>query len=942
MRRRAEPLSRHEVDVSAVREAERRLTATEHSALDYRMWMESILNHAPMSVLLADRDGRYLVANRASVEQIGRPAEEILGGAPADLYESSIASEIERDHRRILQGGDPMTFEATRAHPGRSPDDPRDYLITRYPVLDVDGTICGVGTLSLDITDRRRAEANAARMAAIIASTDAAVVGMRIGGKIVSWNPAAERLYGYSAAEAVGANVSLLMPPELLGEYEANKIRINSGAGVGEIETVRRRKDGTDIDVAIALSPLLDSAGVVIGASTIARDITVQKATREQLRASEERLRTTIDHAPIGIALRAPDGRLLRVNRALCEMLGYSESELLALTPEKITHPDDVGLDSEQIRRMLADEIPSYDVEKRCLRADGAILLAQVSVSVARHGDGEPMHLVSHIQDITRRKQDEARLRMQASEQAALTEVATLVASEPNPRAVFALAAQRIAGLLDANYGIVVRLEHEVTARIVGAWSAEHLPTPELGGTLPLDGCTATATALRTGRTALVAGDALDPGAEVEARCGLSEPIEVNGQLWGVFSVGWEHESPPDPDAADRLARFARLASLAVTGAEAREQLSKLASTDHLTGLLNRRAFTDRLEQDIARARRHGRPLSLAVFDLDHFKLVNDTYGHPTGDRVLAEFAARLLDERRDGDIIARVGGEEFAWIMPDAAGAGAELCGERARRAIADTPFLGVGNLTISIGVCALDDADNGQQLFRQADLALYWAKTGGRNAVVRYSPENLERMTDDAHSSRLQDAKALTALRALAAAIDARDPATAGHSDRVAELAAGLARVAGWATAGIGQLRDAATVHDVGRLLTPEPAPLADHSTRTTQGRPAGAVAAAGAQMLAALLTPEQIDWIRHHQERFDGTGGPDGLAGADISEGARLLAVADAWVTMTGVGPGSRALTPADALADCERGAGTRFCPDAVIALAGLRRGAVSAPA
>jgi diguanylate cyclase (GGDEF)-like protein len=152
--------------------------------------------------------------------------------------------------------------------------------------------------------------------------------------------------------------------------------------------------------------------------------------------------------------------------------------------------------------------------------------------------------------------------------------------------------------------------------------------------------------------------------------------------------------------------------------------------------------------------------LSLAVFDLDHFKLVNDTYGHPTGDRVLAEFAERLMDERRAGDIVARVGGEEFAWIMLDADGTAAELCAERARRAIADTPFPGVGDLTTSIGVCALADADD-SQLLRRADLALYWAKSGGRNAIMRYSPENVKRLTDDANITRRPESRAPDAMQ-------------------------------------------------------------------------------------------------------------------------------------------------------------------------------------
>ncbi len=718
------------------------MKAAECATRDQQMQMQTIVDQAPMSVLLADLDGRYVVANRASAEQIGRPVEEIVGHVPAELYEPAVAVEIERATRRICDGAGPMTFEVTRTNARASPADPHDYLVTMYPSLDAGGHIIGVGTNSLDITKRKRAEAEAARMAEIITSTDAAVVGMGLDGQILSWNPAAEVIYGYTAEEAIGRNVSLLIPPERLGEVSANKRRINKGDGVGEIETVRRRKDGTEIDVAIALSPLVDVAGEVIGASTIARDITDQKAMREQLRASEERLRATIDHAPIGIALIAPDGRTLRVNRALCEMLGYQERTLLTRTLTAITHPGDVGIDRPLTVRLLAGEIPSYDLETRYLRADGSTLFAQASVSVARDVAGAPMHLVAQIQDISRRKEDEARLLMQSREQEALTEVATLVASEAHVRAVFAAAAERVAGLFDADLGVVVRLEPDDAARIVGAWSTGSLPLPRLGVRLAIDGHTTTATALRERRTALLVGDALAAWTETAVERTLSGPIEVNGRLWGAVGVGWDHEPGPDPHAAARLARFARLVSLAVTGAEAREQLSKLASTDHLTGLFNRRAFSDRLEHDVARARRHGRPLSLAVFDLDHFKSVNDAYGHPTGDRALGEFAERLMAERRDGDVIARVGGEEFALIMTDTDGAGAELCAERNRRAVSEHPFPGVGNLTTSIGICALEHADDAQQLFRNADRALYWAKASGRNTAVRYTPEMAARM--------------------------------------------------------------------------------------------------------------------------------------------------------------------------------------------------------
>ncbi|MGA2928594.1 MAG: PAS domain S-box protein, partial [Solirubrobacteraceae bacterium] len=354
-----------QLDITDLRDAERRLQAAESTTRESQTRMQALLDHAPMSVLLSDSEGRYVVVNRVSADHLGRPAEEILGRTPADLYEPAMAAEITESERQVREGGVPITFEMANAVPDGGSDDRREYLVTKYPVTDAEGDITGVGTLALDITKRKRAEASAAQMAQIIKSTDAAVVGMALDGQILTWNPAAERIYGYSAEEAIGRNVSFIVPPERHSEVRANKTRINRGGAIGEIETVRRRKDGTDIDVAIALSPLLDRSGAVIGASTIARDITAQKAMREALRASEERFRATIDHAPIGIALLTARGQPLRVNRALCEMFGYGESDLLASNAGEITHHDDVDSDADLIRRTLAGEIPGYEIEKR-------------------------------------------------------------------------------------------------------------------------------------------------------------------------------------------------------------------------------------------------------------------------------------------------------------------------------------------------------------------------------------------------------------------------------------------------------------------------------------------------------------------------------------------------------------------------------------------------
>jgi diguanylate cyclase (GGDEF)-like protein len=183
----------------------------------------------------------------------------------------------------------------------------------------------------------------------------------------------------------------------------------------------------------------------------------------------------------------------------------------------------------------------------------------------------------------------------------------------------------------------------------------------------------------------------------------------------------------------DRLAEFAELVEIAIGNTEAWELLEHRASTDALTGLFNRRAFESRLARELEAADTSGAPLSLVLLDIDRFKNVNDSFGHPAGDEVLIEVAARLRETSRKGEVLARLGGEEFVWMLPGTDGEDAVQAAERARRSIAAAPFAVVGAVTVSAGVCELADAGKAH-LMDRADQALYRAKRYGRNSTVRY----------------------------------------------------------------------------------------------------------------------------------------------------------------------------------------------------------------
>jgi diguanylate cyclase (GGDEF)-like protein len=410
--------------------------------------------------------------------------------------------------------------------------------------------------------------------------------------------------------------------------------------------------------------------------------------------------------------------------------------------------------------------------------------------------------------------------------------------------------------------------------------------------------------------------------------------VEEDGRpaLLGTLFCGYHR--PRRFSARDRSAGLAlgSLAALALANArlhsetlENLAQAERLAVSDPLTGLPNRRAFDEHLDAEIRRASRRGRPLSLAIFDLDNFKRVNDRHGHQVGDDVLVEAARRLRDEARSGDMLARVGGEEFAWILPETGALEAWQAAERGRAAIARWPFPGVGPLTVSAGVCDLSLAADAGELFRNADTALYWAKRNGRDICIRYAPDVGDALSAREQSRRLERSRADAYLHTLAQLADAQH--SGRRSRRVADLAVRLATAAGWSRERAALLHAAGLLHDVGRIgLSKEDASGDDPALRRER-------AVLGAQIAARVLDDEQASWIRHQGERWNGAGWPDGLAGGAIPEGALLLGVATAWDELTGSRPAARALSATQALDVLKAEGGRRFAPSAIAALLAL---------
>ena len=439
--------------------------------------------------------------------------------------------------------------------------------------------------------------------------------------------------------------------------------------------------------------------------------------------------------------------------------------------------------------------------------------------------------------------------------------------------------------------------------------------------------------ALLTGRAVRI--DSHAEGSPV-ARLGYSSsivaPIRVAEENWGVLAVTGAEPCAFDRGDEQRLMEFGDLLATAIASIEDRAKLAAQATTDPLTGLVNHRALRQRLAAETARAARHDTPLSVAVIDIDHFKQINDSARHETGDEVLVQVARCLTGLARAEDTLGRVGGDEIAWVLPDTTGDQALIAVERARRRIAEAlaePY----RITVSAGICDTSLTEDPSQLIDLADGALYWSKAHGRDQCWIYDPAVIDELSAQQRAERLERSRALVGLRVLARAIDAKDPATSRHSERVAELASRLARAVGWSAQRAQLLSEAALVHDVGKIgisdnLLRKPAALTDAERRQIEGH-----AELGARIVEDVLIPEQVEWIRTHHERPDGRGYPRGLRGPEIPEGGALLAVAEAWDAMTASRVYGELKSGDEALAECEQLIGRQFSKTAVTALVKL---------
>jgi diguanylate cyclase (GGDEF)-like protein len=397
--------------------------------------------------------------------------------------------------------------------------------------------------------------------------------------------------------------------------------------------------------------------------------------------------------------------------------------------------------------------------------------------------------------------------------------------------------------------------------------------------------------------------------------------LEARGEKIGNL---WLLRAADDDEGPDLVHAVGAQLATAIDNTRRYEEVLKLAERDPLTGLLNHRAIHQRLAIEGRRSQQQGGRLSVVMIDLDDFKLLNDTYGHPAGDRVLSQVSDTIRSVLRQSDLAGRVGGDEMMLVLPDTDRAGAVQLAERLREELRASPFVADKGreipLRLSLGIATYPaDADTLTGLVTVADASLYASKQKGGDTITEPgTPE--------------EPAAEPPGLRGIAGrlmdVVGARDHYTRRHSDRVAVYAARLGEALGLEDNSLETLRLAAMLHDVGKLgLRPrvlrKPAPLTDDEERSVRQH-----IDYGESIIRDLpRVAEVLDAVHAHHERFDGTGYPAGLLGEDIPLLGRILAVADAYAAMTIDRPYRLKLSADQARVELLKVAGTQLDPELV---------------
>jgi diguanylate cyclase (GGDEF)-like protein/PAS domain S-box-containing protein len=637
------------------------------------------------------------------VAKYGYTQEELIGTQVLDIYEDP---EQRSDLLKALsEQGEVVDYEVRlKTGDGRV----RDASVSAHILRDAGGTFIGVEGTLRDISERKRMEQalreSEERYRELFENANDMVYTHDLEGRFTSVNRAAEQISGYTREEAFANNFATILAPEYLSVAREAILRKLRGEPSTTYEVEIITKDGRRAPVELS-TRLIHKDGKPVGVQGIARDISERKRAEDALRRSEASLVEAQRVAHLGNWDWNIETNALWWSDEMYRIFGLAPQGFGATYEAflETIHPDDRGLVEEAVNKALHEGVP-YSIDYRVVLPDGLERIAHAEGEVTRDDAGKPVRMVGIVQDISERKRAEQALRESEERYRSLIET--------SPDAIT---------LTDLQMNIVVVNQQAVA----------------------LHGCDGPEDMI--GHSALDFFDPEDrPRAEENTRKALDVGSVKNIEYTLLRKDGTRFPAELSASVvADGEGRPQFLIGVVRDIRERKRfegQLVHLANHDALTDLFNRRRFGEELTRQLAQAQRYGTPGALLFIDLDQFKDLNDSLGHRAGDELLTRLAVLLRERLRETDVVARVGGDEFAVLLPHTDGEQAEAVAEQLLEMIRRYTFVVAGqpiHVTASMGVAFFPEGEAAaDDMFSRADLAMYDAKEKGRNGYRIYKP--------------------------------------------------------------------------------------------------------------------------------------------------------------------------------------------------------------
>jgi diguanylate cyclase (GGDEF)-like protein/PAS domain S-box-containing protein len=662
-------------------------------------WLLSVVENSSEIVTIVDPDGTLKYTSPAFGRLLGYDPEKVVGMNVLEyVHPDDLPHVLEEIEKVVSEVGIASNKTEYRF---RHMDGSWRWMESMGTYLLDDPSVNGIMVISREITKRKESEERLRRAEeryrTLVERVPAVVYIQEIGrpDSPMYMSPKIKALTGYSPEECRDPDMRWRMVhPEDRERMQSEDERRGEPGEVFASEYRVLHRDGHAVWVRNESVLIEDEASGTQYWQGFMLDITERRRVEAALRESEQRFRSSFDDAAIGMALVGTDGRFLRTNRSLRELLGYPDEELLGKTFQDITYPDDLNVDLDYFERILAGEMRTYQVEKRYIHKEGHVVWALLSVSLVHDEEGKPLYFVSQIQDVSERKRAEQKIRDAEQRYRTLVEqipAVTYVDPVDDP---------------DTSLYTSPQIE-QMLGYTPQEWQNEKLWPKRLH---PED------------RERILAADE-------RFEAGDEEPFSEEYRLLAKDgSVVWvREEAVLIRDKAGEPLYWQGVFYNLTERKALEERLHYQAYHDPLTDLPNRRLFANHLKGALERT--HGRKSAVLFMDLDNFKVVNDSLGHEVGDHLLVAVGQRLKGCLRKGEVAARLGGDEFTLLLENISSAGeAEEVAARIIREL-KAPFAIEGHLifaTISIGIALSDAVGRAQEdlLMRAADIALYRAK--------------------------------------------------------------------------------------------------------------------------------------------------------------------------------------------------------------------------